>query len=203
MAEVVQMERPAKAYSCDACGSRDPHCKACAKAREAAEKLENKLAQDRKRANAYNDRKRLSRERNAENIEELPLTPEQWEEGGFLNDSAEFAAPPSGTNTVLKIRGFLFRAKESVSAANLIWINGVQPTKEMRDAADAVIEAWQAVAEQIGAGRPAEYAESEGTEPTQNEILADIFLLLNAASETTREKVLQKVAELARPSSKE
>jgi hypothetical protein len=137
MAQILQIERPAKAYSCDACGSRDPHCKACAKAREAAAKH---MARNEAQRKLMRERRALA---NApvENIEDFD-SPKEYEEMLYGDILGHHARPPRGTPPEMKIRGFLYRAKESKNAANLDWIKGVKPTKEMLAAAEEAAVAW-------------------------------------------------------------
>lgn len=158
VAEVLRMERPAKAYSCDACGSRDPHCKACAKAREAAAKYTKRNEAQRK----------LMRERRAlanapvENIGESrgEVKVCKYCDGDHASRDCDFDGPQFEevkTDPRLKVRNLARESASDARAAQGFLKDIPAPDKAFDDEARARVrdaaETWQAVAEQIGALR--------------------------------------------------
>jgi hypothetical protein len=64
---------------------------------------------------------------------------------------------------------------------------------EQNDLYDHACILWERMTPETREKFRTEYAESEGTEPTQHETLASLLLLWNAATETTRTRFLRKV----------
>jgi hypothetical protein len=202
-----QIEISAQAWECTSCGGRDPKSCSCNSTaimvalREAAEKHATRNEAQRK----------LMRERRAlanapvENIKESGGEVKVCKHcaGDHASRDCDFDGPQFEevkTDPILKVRNLARESASDARAAQDFLKDIPAPDKafddEARERVRDVAETWQAIAEQIGAGSGTEASADARREPTQAEILAGILLLWNAASETTRERILERIGNL-------
>jgi hypothetical protein len=135
------------------------------------ERLAAKQEQDRQRSKSYRERKTASRDAPVENtgesrapvtvtesVETIETLMPRPEDEAFIQDEYDEEGNYTGytytpmderADAACRVRGFIFRAQRSVFAAEADSLENLAPTKEMREAADAVIEAWTKKRQQI------------------------------------------------------
>jgi hypothetical protein len=146
----------AQVWTCTRCGGEDPKSCGCSAATATSREIQaakreqarQRKIRQRKKDNENNDR--VTRDATVENIETLMPRPE--DEAYFQDDDeGNYTYTPTDdrNDAACRVRGFIFRAQRSVFAAEADSLKNLVCTKEMLEAADAVIEAWTKLRKQM------------------------------------------------------